>query len=307
MYSQRRALWLYPLFQIPLILLVVCVIASLLCLLLSLGKPHVSVAIALDLSSSTYQNQTFNAPGTILNQEIEAVRTYLAENDQLKRPNQVQVFGFGGTVVPLTQSFQSDSQQVQAQLNQSLRDSSLSQRVDPNKTNVNAALQDSSNALQKLSAGGCKEILLVTDGTGDEVEEAVIQSARSAQVRINVLLVTDNPLQNLGGFDLAKAALQTKGLILPGQVGNLNVLFIDKFFARFNSNLRWVLFWLGLAAVSLAWVLVLPLDRWLFQKFFRWNMTQAGQAALGFACFWSVLIPLLLWRVMGLPFFSACT
>ncbi|HEY9641097.1 MAG TPA: VWA domain-containing protein [Coleofasciculaceae cyanobacterium] len=305
MYSRRRALWLYPLFQIPLMLFAVCLLAAALCWLLGLGRPNVAAAIALDLSSSTYENQAFNAPNTIVHQELEAVRSYLTENAKLKRPNTVQVFGFGSMVVPLTPAFQSDSAQVQTALAQTLSDPALQQRVLPGGTNVNMALQETQKALSALPPG-CKEILLVTDGTGDRIENTTIQAAQASKTRINVLLVTNDLIQNWKGIDLAGAALQTGGVILPGQVGSLGTLFIDQFFTRFNSNLKWILFWLGLAWIALMWLLILPLDRWILQYWLKLPMNTSGQIALGNALFWTVLTPIIIWQVFGIPFISPC-
>ncbi len=306
MSSRRRVLWLYPLFQIPLILLTLCLLAALLFWLLGWGRPNVAAAIALDLSSSTYENQAFNAPNTIVNQELEAVRSYLTENAKLKRPNAIQIFGFGALVAPLTPAFESDSVQVQTALTQTLADLSLSQRLLPGSTNVNAALQESQKALNSLPAG-CKEILLVTDGTGDRIEDLTIQTAQANKTRINVLLVTADLVQSLKDIDLAKAALQTGGVILPGQVGSLSTLFIDRFFTRFNSNLKWILFWLGLAWMALMWLLILPLDRWILQSFLKLPMNTAGQISLGNALFWTVLTPIIIWQVWGIPFMSPCS
>jgi len=303
-YSRRRALWLYPLFQIPLILLTFCLLAALLCWLLGWGRPNVVVAIALDLSSSTYENQAFNAPNTVVHQELEAVRSYLIENAKLKHPNTVQVFGFGALVVPLTPAFGSDSAQVQIALAQTLADPTLSQRVLPGSTNVNTALQESQKALNALPPG-CKEILLVTDGTGDRIEDLTIQTAKASKTRINVLLVTPDLAQSLKDIDLAHAASQTNGMILSGQVGSLEALFIDQFFTRFNSNLKWILFWLGLAWMALMWLLILPLDRWVFQSFLKLPMNIAGQIALGNALFWTVVTPIMIW-LFGIPFMSHC-
>ncbi|NJR65656.1 MAG: VWA domain-containing protein [Leptolyngbyaceae cyanobacterium CRU_2_3] len=306
MYSRRRALWLYPLFQIPLMLFALCLLAAALCWLLGLGRPNVAAAIALDLSSSTYENQPFNAPNTIVNQELEAVRSYLTENAKLNRPNQVQVFGFGALVVPLTPSFQSDSAQVQTALAQTLADPNLSQRVLPGSTNVDAALQSAQTALSALPAG-CKEILLVTDGTGDRIADTTLQTAKASKTRINVLLVTSDLGQSLKNIDLAGAALQTGGVILPGQVGRLTTLFIDQFFTRFNSNLKWIFFWLGLAWVALMWLLILPLDRWILQYWLKLPMNTSGQITLGNALFWTVLTPIIVWQVFGIPLISPCS
>ncbi|MEW5856817.1 MAG: VWA domain-containing protein, partial [Cyanobacteriota bacterium] len=84
MSRSRRGLWLYPLFQIPLMLLGACIVVTALIWLLGLGRPPVAVAIALDLSSSTYGTQ-FNAPGTVMDREVAAVRSYLQQNAQQLR------------------------------------------------------------------------------------------------------------------------------------------------------------------------------------------------------------------------------
>ena len=74
--SYRVKLWNYPLFQIPLICCGLCLVAATLFWLLGFGRPKVAVAIALDLSGSTYNNQIelFNSPGTIINKEVQAVQ-----------------------------------------------------------------------------------------------------------------------------------------------------------------------------------------------------------------------------------------
>lgn len=80
MVRSRRPLWRYPLFQIPLMCLGACLVIAILVWTLEIGRPKVSVAIAIDLSPSTYQPQAFNASGTLMAQEVEAVRIYLRQN-----------------------------------------------------------------------------------------------------------------------------------------------------------------------------------------------------------------------------------
>ncbi len=107
----RRSFWLYPLFQIPLILFAVCLVAVALCGFLKLGKPDIAVAIALDLSNSIEQRQSLNTPNTFMAQEVAAVQAYLELNSQqLNNPNQIRIFGFANQVIPLTNSFSSDKQ-----------------------------------------------------------------------------------------------------------------------------------------------------------------------------------------------------
>jgi Ca-activated chloride channel homolog len=96
----KRPLWQNPLFQRPLIVLCFCLIAAALFGIFGFGRPNIAVAIALDLSGSTYQPQAFNAPGTIMQQEVAAVKAYLEVNSKLPNPNTIQVFGIGGGKAP---------------------------------------------------------------------------------------------------------------------------------------------------------------------------------------------------------------
>jgi len=297
----RRRLWLYPLFQIPLICLGICLVAAVLFALLGLGRPSVAVAIALDLSSSTFSEPSqFNQPGTVMYQEVIAVESYLDQNAQLLRvPNQIQVFGFAGVILPLTDSFQTDSQQVSAELNQALQNPNLIQRIVPGTTDLNLAIQEGTDALSPIQ-DHCRELLLVTDGEAD-VDAEVIQAAAARRVKINAVVVGgDAP-------DLRNAAATTGGIYHSGQVTNLETVFTNQFFRNFNSNRRWVIFWLGAAWISLMWLLILPLDRWIFQGWLKLPMNLAGQLALGNAFFWTVATLLIIWHLAkGLPFISLC-
>ncbi|EDX77700.1 hypothetical protein MC7420_3024 [Coleofasciculus chthonoplastes PCC 7420] len=301
MLRYRRRLWLYPLFQIPLICLGICLVAAVLFALLGLGRPSVAVAIALDLSSSTFSEPSqFNQPGTVMYQEVIAVESYLDQNAQLLRvPNQIQVFGFAGVVLPLTDSFQTDSQQVSAELNQALQNPNLIQRIVPGTTDLNLAIQEGTDALSPIQ-DHCRELLLVTDGEAD-VDAEVIQAAAARRVKINAVVVGgDAP-------DLRNAAATTGGIYHSGQVTNLETVFTNQFFRNFNSNRRWVIFWLGAAWISLMWLLILPLDRWIFQGWLKLPMNLAGQLALGNAFFWTVATLLIIWHLAkGLPFISLC-
>ncbi|MEQ8999492.1 MAG: vWA domain-containing protein [Coleofasciculus sp. B1-GNL1-01] len=301
MLRYRRRLWLYPLFQIPLICLGICLVAAVLFALLGLGRPSVAVAIALDLSSSTFSEPSqFNQPGTVMYQEVIAVESYLDQNAQLLRvPNQIQVFGFAGVVLPLTDSFQTDSQQVSAELNQALQNPNLIQRIVPGTTDLNLAIQEGTDALSPIQ-DHCRELLLVTDGEAD-VDAEVIQAAAARRVKINAVVVGgDAP-------DLRNAAATTGGIYHSGQVTNLETVFTNQFFRNFNSNRRWVIFWLGAAWISLMWLLILPLDRWIFQGWLKLPMNLAGQLALGNAFFWTVATLLIVWHLAkGLPFISLC-
>ncbi|MBD1888609.1 VWA domain-containing protein [Coleofasciculus sp. FACHB-SPT9] len=293
MSRSRRGLWLYPLFQIPLMLLGACIIVTALIWLLGLGRPPVAVAIALDLSSSTYTTE-FNAPGTVMYQEVAAVRSYLQQNaQQLRNKNQIQVLGFGGVVRSLTGDFKTDSQQVDAELTQALANPDLPQLVANNTTDINLAIQKGTEALSTIQQKRCRELLLVTDG-GANVSPDIITDARNRKVRINTVVV------GAESTELQRAALATGGIYLGGEQNNLEMLFADTFFTRFNSNLKWLILGLGATWIALMWTLILPLDRWLFQGLIGLNRSLSGQLSLSNALFWSILTPLIVWQLFNL-------
>ncbi|MFE1748256.1 VWA domain-containing protein [Coleofasciculus sp. H7-2] len=293
MSRSRRGLWLYPLFQIPLMLLGACIVVTALIWLLGLGRPPVAVAIALDLSSSTYSTE-FNAPGTVVYQEVAAVRSYLQQNaQQLRNKNQIQVLGFGGVVRSLTGDFKTDSQQVDAELTQALANPDLPQLLANNTTDINLAIQKGTEALSAIPQKRCRELLLVTDG-GANVSPAIITNAVNRKVRINTVVVGAESLELRG------AALATGGIYLSGKQNNLEMLFIDTFFTRFNSNLKWLILSLGATWIALMWTLILPLDRWLFQGLIGLDRSLSGQLSLSHALFWSVLTPLIVWQLFNL-------
>jgi Ca-activated chloride channel family protein len=238
----------------------------------------------------------------VLNEEVKAVNTYLEYNNKnLKKPNEIAVFGFGGEVLPLTKSFQTESGKIKAQLKQSLENPNLIQEIDPGATNINRAISEGVKALLQTS-NSCRELLLVTDGIAD-VSPQVIAEATLNKVKVNVVLIGQEAPA------LREATLATKGIYLSGEAENLGALFTEKLFARFNSNLKWIVLWLGAAWVAFMWLLTLPLDRWIFQGIMKYHWSLAGQLALGNAIFWSVVTPLILWqmwKLLGLPFFSYC-
>jgi Ca-activated chloride channel family protein len=305
MSRSRRPLWLYPIFQYPLIFLGIFLVLAALFWLLGLGRPSVAVAIALDLSSSTYQPQSFNAPGTIMSQEVAAVNSYLQENAKLRNPNQVKIFGFRSEKVPkLTKSFAADSKKVQAELVQGMQEIALplSQLPEPERDDLNEPILQGIQALSEMP-NHCQQLLLVSDAGVKLTPAAIIPEALKTSVRINAI-----------GFngkvpDLQTTATATGGLYLPGEASNLEAFFTEKLFPRFNSNLKWIVLWLGAAWVALMWLLTLPLDRWIFQGIMKYHWSLAGRLALGNALFWSVVTPMILWRmwkILGLPFFSSC-
>jgi Ca-activated chloride channel family protein len=286
----HRQLWLYPLFQIPLMLAIGCLIIAALGWLLNWGRPPVSVAISLDLSSST--------TGEVRQEEIQAIKSYLQQNQELKDPNQIKIFGFASNVQGLTTSFNSDSLQVENELTQALQNPNLEQQLGGG-TNLNLAIQEGVNSLRGIEKR-CRELLLVTDGIVN-VSSGVVDEAINGNVKINAVV--------LGGKnspELQTATRRSRGLYLAGEASNLTALFTENFFTRFNSNIRWVIFWLGAAFICLMWMLTLPLDRWLFQGLIGLDMTLGGQLALGNALFWTVLTMIVVWRLFGLPFAGSC-
>ena len=302
MSSYRIKLWSYSLFQIPLICFGLCLATAALFWLLGFGRPQVAVSIALDLSASTYNNQAelFNSPGTVLSQEIQAVKDYLKENNQevLRRPNQVKVFGFGGAVKPLTGNFDSNSKKVEKSLLDSLKNEQLAQEIVPDSTDINLAIKTGADSLKTIG-NVCRELILVTDGQAN-VSPVVIAEARANKVKINSVVVGENAL------GLRAASLATGGTYLSGNSNNISSFFTDNFFSSFNSNLKWIVFWLGLAWISLMWTLVLPLDRWLFQGLFNKRIDQAGRLAISHALFWTVATLSAIWKFWGIPFLSGC-
>ena len=296
-----RSLWFYPLFQIPMMFLAACLVAAALFWVLGIGRPNVAVAIALDLSNSTYAPQAFNAPGTVMEREIQAVRSYLQRNNQLGSPNQVQIFGFGGAIRPLTNSFNTDGKQIEAELTQALQNRDLPQQIISNTTDLNLAIQKGTEALSSIP-NYCRDLLLVTDGAGN-VSPPVVVNAVAQKVRLNSIIVgAEAP-------ELKLAALTTNGIYIAGAKDRLENFFTKEFFAKVNTNIKWIVLWLGAAWIALMWTLTLPLDRWIFQGLMRLEMPLAGQLSLGNALFWSVLTPILIWQILkllDLPFFSAC-
>jgi Ca-activated chloride channel family protein len=65
-------------------------------------------------------------------------------------------------------------------------------------------------------------------------------------------------------------------------------------------------FWLGLAWIALMWMLILPLDRWIFQGLMGMSMDLSGKLAISNALFWTVSTLSAIWRFFGIPFLSGC-
>ncbi|MCH9055684.1 VWA domain-containing protein [Synechococcus sp. PCC 6716] len=301
MYRQRRPLWSYPLFQRPLILLTGCLLLALLFTLLGWGRPSVAVVLSLDLSGSTFGDNPlqFNQPQTVMAQQVAAAKLYLQRNQrELANPNAIMIHGFGRNVVFLTPRFETKADVLLTHLDQALNRSDLLAQVDPSATNLSGAIATATQQLQQVS-NRCRELLIITDGAAP-VDTAVVTSAQGQGIKINAIVVGEYAPQ------LAAATQATGGQYRSGTTALLEELVSRTFFENINTNARWSIFWLGLALVCLMWVLVLPLDRWLLQGLLQLPMNLSGQLALGNAFFWTVAIPIILWRFPGWPFLSGC-
>ena len=239
-----------------------------------------------------------------MEQEVQAVKAYLDRNTEefLRQPNHVRIWGFGGVMRPLTNEFDNNSDRVREELEDALRSPQLEQSVIPGRTDLNRAINTATDALTERDE--CRELLLVTDGQGN-VSPSAVAEAKLNRVKLNsVVIGAQAPA-------LGVAAVGTGGEYVSGEANDLTQLFSDRFFTRFNSNIKWVIFWLGCAWVALMWTLILPLDRFIFQGWLKMPMDISGKLALGNAWFWSSLTPLIVWQIyrllkVALPFVSKC-
>jgi Ca-activated chloride channel family protein len=306
--NSTRPFYRYGLFQRPLIVCILFLIAALLCSLLQWGQPSkVSVVMALDLSSSTYNSGTgqLGAAGTVSGEAIQAAKSYINLSSQtLRNPNKIKVLGFGGAVVDLTRDFSADAAALTGAIDAAVQPNAptnVAQQVIPSSTDVNIAVQKGLTDLSTVKQG-CKELLVFTDGQA-ELNPALTAQAIASGVKLNFLILGD-PVQNL-----QDNALKTGGSYLAANVASdLTSAFTQRFFPRVNSNLNWVIICLGGAWLALMWTLVLPLDRFL-QKMMGLRFDMAGRIAIGHGLFWSSATPIIVWnllRILQLPLFSQC-
>ncbi|TVQ45545.1 MAG: VWA domain-containing protein [Gloeocapsa sp. DLM2.Bin57] len=305
MTSYLRPLTRYPLFQIPCIFLLIFLLTTLLVWFLGIGRPTVAVAIALDLNPSTYPQSQFNAPGSVLNQEILAVSAYLEKNNSgiLQRPNLVTIIGFASIPRQLTTGFKDDSQLLTQELNQTLANPSLIRDLGGG-TDLDLAIREGIRLLNTID-DRCRELLLVTDGIASIAPETIAQ-ARDNRIRIHAIVIGDE------AEDIRMTSLLTGGVYLSVPLeADLEKLFTNRFFNEFNNNWRWVLLCLGLTWMALMWTLVMPLDRWIFQGLFKLPLNFAGRLALSNALFWTFATPGILIGIyrlldLALPFTGSC-
>lgn len=288
-----QPVWRYSYFQIPAILTGVFLILALLTSSLKLFPPSVSVQVMLDLSSSTYETtMIFRGAGTIMEAEIEAVKEYARQNASVANPNLLSLSGFASQVIPITQNFSHDPREIEQSLEQVVQPSIASQIGSG--TDLNVAVEKGLDSL-KSQIRRCKEMLIVTDGQTQLQENLIYQTINSG-VRLNFLIVEQSIPSNL-----SEISSKTGGIALPANLSNIRELVSEDFRQKFNSNARRINFFLGLAFISLMWMLVLPLDRFL-QTYRKMRFDWAGRIALINALFWTVVILL---RV-GFPFLSGC-
>jgi Ca-activated chloride channel homolog len=303
MASHKRAFWRFRLFQVPCVALILSSIFLFLAFQLNLGAPQVAVVVALDISGSTQSAGQFNAPNSIMAQSVDAVNAYVDASSVLKQPNHIKVIAMGGGKAPeLTKDFQSDFESVKSELKKSIQDPKLLELIkpEPSQDDLNIVFQKANESLSTMS-NMCRELVVVSDN-GVNLSETSITEAIANKIRVSSII--------FGGKDvdmLQQAASLTKGLYLSGSSGDFKQFFIDRFFPKFNSNLRWVIFWLGMSWMALMWVLVLPLDIFL-QKVVKLPLHWAGKLSLNHALFWTALTPFMIWKLAeGLPFINACS
>ncbi len=307
MLKYRRKVIEYPLFYIPLILAGIFLALALLFGVLNLGKPSVAAVIALDISSSTYQPQPFNAPNSIMDQEVQAVNAYLEANAKLSNPNKVQILGIGGGKAPkLTATMDSSQEVIVDQLSRQLNDPNLPYQLipEPQQDDLDIVINKATEILEEQE-NHCRELLMVTDA-GVSITQSAVTQATGKNIKINSLVFGTESVPNL-----RSASRQTKGIYIDNiNLSNtggsyLEEVFLNNFFKQFNSNWKWIRFWLGCGLIALLWLLVLPLDRWVFQGLFNMSMEPSGKISLGLA-FIGTIITVALMIAGGLPLISPC-
>jgi Ca-activated chloride channel family protein len=282
--------WRYAIFQIFAGLTVLFLLLALLTPRLGWFPHFVSVQIALDLSASTYQEEIklFRAPGTIIQQEIDAVKAYLEKNASLPNPNLLSVSGFADRVEPITSKFSSNKDEIYQAIEQVVQPS-LAQQLGSG-TNINLAIE---NGLYQLKSqqSKCQQILVITDGAF-KLDDQKVSQANTNGVKLNFLIVGQSLTPEISGW--AKA---TGGVAFSVSPNSISELLAGQIFNRFNTSPLIPLFW-GLAGISFMWMLLLPIDRFL-AKYLRIRVDISGKIALFNAGFWTFATPAIL-LLMGL-------
>jgi Ca-activated chloride channel homolog len=287
----NHAFWRYGIFQFPAILTALFLVLALLTSKLVLFPELVTVQIALDLSSSTYEKtQVFRGSGTIMQQEIDAVKAYVAKNATLAKPNLISVSGFANRVIPITGQFTSNPQEINRAIDKVVQPVLASQIGG--QTNINLAVENGLSQL-KTNSGRCSQLLVITDGEFDLAEPTVNQAQKNG-AKLNFLIV-GQPVNS----KISNWANQTGGIALNATPENISQLLTNKVFNQFNQS-PFTPWFLGLGFISFMWMLLLPLDRFLL-KVLRTRPDVSGIIALYNAIFWTVVTPLFLIFAVGNP------
>lgn len=282
--------WRYAIFQISAGLTVLFLLLALLTPRLGWFPNLVSVQIAIDLSGSTYQNDSklFRSQGTIIQQEIDAVKTYVDKNASLPKPNLLSVSGFADQVVQITSQFSSNRNEIYQAIERVVKPS-IAQQLGGG-TNINLAIENGLSQL-KNQQSRCQQMLVITDGDF-KLDEQKVSQARNNNVKLNFLIVGQPLTSAVSGW--AKA---TGGLAFSVNPNSISELLAGQIFNRFNTSPLIALFW-GLAWISFMWMMLLPIDRFL-EKYLKIRVDRSGLIALFNAGFWTLATPAIL-LLMGL-------
>lgn len=287
----NQGFWRYGIFQFPAILTALFLVLALLTSQLVLFPELVTVQIALDLSSSTYEKtQVFRGSGTIMQQEIEAVKAYVAKNATLAKPNLISVSGFANRVIPITPQFTHNPQDISRSIDQVVQPVLASQIGG--QTNINLAVENGLSQL-KTNSGRCSQLLVITDGEFDLAEPTVNQAQKNG-AKLNFLIV-GQPVNS----KISNWANQTGGIALNATPDNISQLLTNQVFNQFNHS-RFTPWFLGLGFISFMWMLLLPLDQLIF-KSLKTRPDVSGIIALYNAIFWTVVTPPFLVFAVGNP------
>jgi len=277
--------WRYAIFQIAAALTGLFLLLALLTPRLGWFPNLVSVQIAIDLSGSTYQNDSklFRSQGTIIQQEIDAVKAYVDKNASLPKPNLLSVSGFADRVVPITSNFSSNREEIYQAIDRVIQPS-IVQQIGGG-TNINLVVENGLSQL-KTQKARCQQMLVITDGVF-ELETQQASEASKNGVKLNFLIV-GQPLTS----KIDMWARKTGGISFSSSPNNISQLLSGQVFNRFNTSPLIPIF-LGLTWMSFMWMMLLPIDRF-FEKYLRIRVDISGQIALFNAAFWTLATPVLL-------------
>jgi Ca-activated chloride channel homolog len=277
--------WRYAIFQFFAGLTALFLLLGLLTTQLGWFPQLVSVQIALDLSGSTYQNDSklFRSQGSIMQQEIDAVKAYVDKNASLPKPNLLSLSGFADKVVPITSNFSSNRDEIYQAIERVIQPS-IAQQLGGG-TNINLVIENGLSQLKSQNAR-CQQMLVITDGVF-ELDTQKASEASKNGVKLNFLVVGQPLTSKIDAW-----ARKTGGIAFSASPNNISQLLAGQVFNRFNTSPLIPIF-LGLAWMSFMWMMLLPTDRFL-EKYLRIRVDISGQIALFNAAFWTLATPALL-------------